>query len=132
MRQTEALSEEALSKDELIHLPHRTEPAQCLPRRGRLWSAAFEMCDRAEKANPTSNDAMYGPLAAEILARVTAGAGESDRAIDAIEKLRTVPYRGPLVWVRPLTVALLRLDPMFDSLSDNPRFQRLTAGMETK
>ncbi len=95
-------------------------------------AAAFEMCDRAEKANPTSNDAMYGPFATEILARVAAGTGETDRAIDALEKLRAVPYRGPLVWVRPLTPALLGLDPMFDSLRDSPHFQRLTAGMETK
>ncbi|HEY2711611.1 MAG TPA: tetratricopeptide repeat protein [Chthoniobacterales bacterium] len=95
-------------------------------------TAAFQMCDRAEKANPTSNDAMYGPFATEILARVAAGTGEMDRAIDALDKLRVVPYRGPLVWVRPLTPALLRLDPMFDSLRDNPRFQKLTADTEAK
>jgi TolB-like protein/Tfp pilus assembly protein PilF len=92
-------------------------------------TGAFEMCERAEKSNPTSNDAMYGPFATEILARVAAGSGEPDRALAALEKLRSVPYRGPLVWVRPLTPALLRLDPMFESLRSDPRFQKLAASI---
>ncbi len=90
-------------------------------------AVAFEMCHRAEKATPIINDAMYGPFATEIAARVAAGTGEPDRAINALEKLRSVPYRGPLVWVRPLTPALLRLDPMFDPLRNDPRFQMLAA-----
>jgi hypothetical protein len=32
----------------------------------------------------------------------------------------------------PLTPALLRLDPMFDSLRTNPRFQKLVAASATK
>ena len=68
---------------------------------------------------------MYGPFSAEILARVAASTNEPDRAIAALEKLSSIPYRGPLVRVRPLTPALLRLDPMFDSLRNDARFQKV-------
>jgi TolB-like protein len=87
--------------------------------------AAFALSEQAAAASPTAKDAMYGPFSTEILARVAANTNEPDRAIAALEKLSSVPYRGPLVWVRPLTPALLRLDPMFDSLRNDARFQKL-------
>jgi TolB-like protein len=88
-------------------------------------AAAFSLAEKAAVANPIEKDAMYGPFSIEILARVAARMNEPDRAIAALEKLHSIPYRGPLVWVRPLTPALLRLDPMFDSLRNDRRFQKL-------
>jgi tetratricopeptide (TPR) repeat protein len=87
--------------------------------------AAFALAERAKAVNPTEKDAMYGPFSIEVLARISARMGEPDRAIAALEKLLSIPYRGPLVWVRPVTPALLRLDPMFDPLRKDPRFQKL-------
>jgi serine/threonine-protein kinase len=75
-------------------------------------------------------DALVGPVPIDILARVAAQMGEPDRAIAALQKLLSIPYAGPLPENVPLTPALLRLDPMFDPLRNNPGFQKLLSEPE--
>jgi TolB-like protein/Tfp pilus assembly protein PilF/class 3 adenylate cyclase len=93
-------------------------------------AAALALSERAMTENPIQKDALTGPRPIEILARVAARMGESDRAIAALQKVLSVPYDG--VGGIPLTPALLRLDPMFDPLRNDPRFQKLAASESPK
>jgi len=90
-------------------------------------AAALTMAERAMTVNPIEKDALTGPTPIDILARVAARMGEPDRAIAALQKLLSIPYADALSAGVPLTPALLRLDPMFNPLRNDPRFQKLAA-----
>ena len=88
-------------------------------------AAALTLAERGMTVNPIEKDAVTGPASIEFFARVAVQAGETDRAITAFQKLLSTPYSGPLGPGAPLTPALLRLDPMFEPLKNDPRFQKI-------
>jgi len=70
----------------------------------------------------STRDAYVGPIYEEDLARLQARFGETDAAITSLQHLVSIPYGYP-----PITAALLRLDPDWDSLRGDPRFAALVS-----
>jgi serine/threonine protein kinase/Tfp pilus assembly protein PilF len=95
-------------------------------------AAALTLAQRAIAMMPIDKDALTGPRPLDILARVAARIGDPDRSIATLTKLLSIPYEAPLAANPPLTPALLRLDPMFEPLRKDPRFQKLIASSEVK
>jgi len=95
-------------------------------------AAALTLAERAIAMIPIEKDALLGPRPLDILARVAARIGDADRSISTLQKLLSIPYEAPLAANPPLTPALLRLDPMFDPLRNDPRFQKLVGASAPK
>ncbi len=96
-------------------------------------AAALALAERAIAMISIEKDALTGPRPLDILARVAARTPQlRDRSISTLEKLLSIPYEAPLAANPPLTPALLRLDPMFEPLRKDPRFQRLVASPAPK
>ena len=70
------------------------------------------------------DDTYYAPAAEEVLAIIEAQTGEPARAVARLPKLLKAHYFSWLSFA-PLTPALLRIDPVWDPLRNDPLFQKL-------
>ena len=76
---------------------------------------------RACELLPVAKDAIHGVAFAVNLAQIYAWVGEKDLAIEQIETVQRVPNY--------LTYGLLKLQPQWDSLRGNARFEKLVASL---
>jgi TolB-like protein/Flp pilus assembly protein TadD len=72
---------------------------------------------RAVELLPEAQDALDGPEVAVVLGQIYAWTGEHDQAFELLDHLLAIP--------NSLTVPMLKLDPAWDSLRKDPRFQAL-------
>jgi TolB-like protein/Tfp pilus assembly protein PilF len=84
---------------------------------------ALREADRAVNLVVSSRDASITPFHEEIRARIQARFGDVKAATANLQHLLNISYRGP--FGPPLTRALLQLDPYFDGIRSDPRFQEL-------
>ena len=90
--------------------------AICYAGLGRR-AAALEQTRQVLAADPVAVDAVSGPATLQNLALTYVLLGDRTAALDMLERLLSVPAR--------FSPQLLRLDPLWDPLRGDPRFERL-------
>ena len=86
--------------------------------------AAMAEGKHAVELLPESQDALEGPKMTVALAQIYAWTGESDQALQLLEHSLSIP--------NGVTIPFLKLDPMWDPLRSDPRFQALIDRHEAK
>jgi serine/threonine-protein kinase len=79
--------------------------------------AAIAEGRRAVELLPESRDAFDGPSATVLLAQIYAQTGEAEQALQLLDHSLNTP--------NGITVPILKLDPVWDPLRNDPRFQAL-------
>jgi serine/threonine-protein kinase len=75
--------------------------------------------------DPASRDPYDGPDHEGDMAQIYALLGDADHAVPILKRLLQIPYLD--VTLGTLTPALLRLDPVWDQIRNDPRFQQLAS-----
>jgi len=92
--------------------------AICYAGLGRR-AVALEQVQRVLAVDPVAVDAVSGPAALQDVALTYVLLGDRTAALDILERLLSVPAR--------FSPQLLRLDPLWDPLRSDPRFERLAS-----
>src|SRR5215475_571116 len=85
---------------------------------------ALRVSRQAADSRSIEKDALEGPSFQLGLAQIEARAGVPDEAIKRLRRLLSIPAG---IWV---SIARLKIDPVWDPIRDRPDFQQLLSGPE--
>jgi tetratricopeptide (TPR) repeat protein len=88
-----------------------------------LKDEAIREARKAVSLMPMDRDAYSAPTYVVYLAQIYVRVGENDQAVDTLRQALALPSGGTAI-----SPALLKLDPIWDPLRTDPRFQKLIAG----
>jgi TolB-like protein/cytochrome c-type biogenesis protein CcmH/NrfG len=77
--------------------------------------------EKAIALKSTSEDSFNGLPVEQTVAQIYAALGDADHAVTILKRLLQIPYR------HPITTGNLRIDPFWDPIRNDPRFQELVA-----
>ena len=86
---------------------------------------ALSEAERATTLLSSATDPLSGPTREEVLALIQMMFGDSTHSISTLSRLLQTPYISWLYGPMPATLAVLRLDPIWDPLRADPAFQKL-------
>ena len=84
---------------------------------------ALRVSKQAADLIPVEKDAVTGPAYQNELAQIEARAGEPDEAVNRLRHLLSIP-------AGLVTIARLKIDPVWDPIRNRPDFQQLLSGPE--
>jgi Flp pilus assembly protein TadD len=85
---------------------------------------ALRLATRAAELSPIEKDALATPAVLDALAQIQARAGEPAGAVKTLQRLLAIPAG------LDVSIARLRVDPIWDTIRNDPGFQKLLAGKE--
>jgi TolB-like protein/Tfp pilus assembly protein PilF len=85
---------------------------------------ALRLSRQAADLMPIENDALSGPTSQLGLAQIEARAGAPDEAVKTLRRLLSIPAG------LDVSIALLKIDPVWDPIRNRPDFQQLLSGPE--
>ena len=126
---SKATAEEARKRMEVVckDQPDNDSAAICLSDIYALLgdkSSALREAERAIALTSTMRDVSRRPGNEENLVLIRTLVGENNEAVPTLTRLLETPYDGG-IYLTPITAALLRLDPAWDTLRGDPAFRRL-------
>ena len=111
---------EKVARDSFQEAELRSDLGRAYAGLGEAASAVAEG-QKGMGLDPTSQDPLDGPAEEDAMAQIYALLGDADHAIPVLKRLLQIPAGGHI------TPGILRLDPVWDPIRNDPRFQELAA-----
>jgi len=115
---------EQLYRDQPDNVSFVARVSQAFAATGQKDSA-LRLAERAIMLMPRSVDHVTGPTFEENLALIQTSFSEKSHAISTLTPLLQTAYNSWIYGSAPITPALLKFDPIWDSLRSDPAFHKL-------